>query len=520
MPTTPESPRDRFMRVVQGLPLAHRVAIGASLAVLVLAGLLFVRWISKPSYSVLASGVSDVELAQVTNELDTLGVGYKIEAGGSRIMVPRSDLSTARAGLASAGLSLSPESSGPQGYELLDNQGLAISTSLEKINFQRALEGELARTLRSMDRVQEASVHLVIPDRNLFGDSGTASASVVIDVPDDFTLAETDAVANLVAGSVDNLSPSDVTVIDLQGRTLQAPEGASDSVGGLGGRNVLQTLDYEQRIESDITRLLLTAGAGDRSTVMVRAQLNFDEVNEQTQNYDETSQVPVRQQTTKETFTGAASAAPGGVAGVDGGNTTTGGDNQIDYSKEESVTEYGVDLVTSSVTRAPGDVEALHVGIVIDDGSLTGADVPSPEEVKNLVSASVGINPDRGDTLVVTAVPFPVVEDTGDAPTLAAGAGATATNPLDLLPQAAGALILLIVSVTLILMSRRKNDDDEDDDDETPALQGSPAAPALPGGTTPDAAGGEAGVRTEVLDLVQRQPEEIASLLRGWLAGR
>ncbi len=519
MPTTPESPRDRLMRVFQGLPLAHRVAIGASLVVLVLSGLLFVRWISKPSYSVLASGVSDVELAQVTNELDTLGVAYKIEAGGSRIMVPRGDLSTARAGLASAGISLSPDSGGAQGYELLDNQGLAISTSLEKINFQRALEGELARTLRSMERINEASVHLVIPDRNLFGDSGTASASVVIDVPDDFSLAETDAVANLVAGSVDNLSPGDVTVIDLQGRTLQAPEGASDSVGGLGGRNVLQTLDFEQRVESDITRLLLTAGAGDRSSVMVRAQLNFDEVNEQTQNYDETSQIPIRQQTTKETFTGAAGAAPGGVAGVDGGNTTTGGDNQIDYTKEEATTEYGVDLVTSSVTRAPGDVEALHVGIVIDDGTLTGADVPSAETVKNLVSASIGINPDRGDTLVVTAVPFPVVEDTGAAPALAAGTGAT-SNPLDLLPQAAGALILLVVSVTLILMSRRRKDDDDEDEDETPALQGSPAAPALPGGSATDTVGPEAGVRTEVLDLVQRQPEEIASLLRGWLAGR
>lgn len=523
------SSRDRLQGAFQDLPIAHKATIGASVAVVALAGFLFFNWISSPSYSLLVSDITDSELSEITLELDARAIPYQVEAAGDRVMVPRGDLSTAKAALAAAGIDTSADGAGRQGFELLDNQGLAISTSLERINFQRALEGELARTLRGMDRVNEATVHLVLPDATLFGDPSNAEASVIIDVPVDFSLAETDAVSNLVAGAVENLSGENVTIIDIQGRTLQAPASAQDA-SAIGGRNVLRTLDFEKRLEGDITRLLLSAGAGDRASVMVRAQLSYDEVAERTESFTQDTQIPIREQVVNETFTGPGTAAPGGVAGVDGDAGVDAGatESAIDYEKLENTTEYGVDSVVTNIVRAPGEIESLHVGIVVDDGTLTGATVADATTLSELVAASVGLQPARGDTLVVTPVPFELIEELapGETSSLLAGETPPASSPLDLIPQAVGGVVLLAVVGALMLMARKSS-----------ATPDAAVAGALPVGSAPSpsgqSGGGEAAavttdaqgnplelqpsVRSEVLDLVQRQPEDIATLLRGWL---
>jgi flagellar M-ring protein FliF len=517
------NPRDRFTAIFQALPLAHKVAIGAALAVVGLAGFLFFNWISTPTYSVLASGIESNELAEITTELDKLAIPYEIEAAGTRVTVVRSELGTARAALAAAGITTS-DGNERAGYELLDNQGLAVSSNLERINVQRALEGELARSLREFDRIEAATVHLVIPDTGLFGDPADAEASVILDAASDFSLSEVDAVANLVAGAVENLSTNDVTIVDLQGRTLRAAnEGANSATAN--GRDVLRTVEFEQRLESDITRLLLTAGAGERASVMVRAELNFDLIESRTETYAPDSQVALRESSSTETFTGPGSAAPGGVAGVDGVDTdATDGTDAIDYEKIDSAIEYGIDNVITSTVQAPGEVESLHIGVVIDDGSLTGAAVPSAQVINDLITASLGLQNARGDSLVVTATPFPVVDVNAEGNALPVAATAPAFSPLDLIPQVAGVLAILVAAIGLLLMTRRKKNPELDavDDEIDVAVAGS----ATPKGAT-TAAGelsgitlGEAtGVRAEVIDLVQRQPEEIATVLRGWLAG-
>lgn len=518
----PVSSRDRLQGAFQDLPVAHKVTIGASVAVVAIAGFMFFQWISSPSYSVLAADITDSELSQITLELDARGIPYRVEAAGDRIMVPRGDLSAAKAGLADAGIDVTTDGGGRQGFELLDEQGLAISTNLERINFQRALEGELARTLRAMDRVNEATVHLVLPDDTLFGDPGDAEASVIIDVPVDFSLAETDAVANVVAGAVENLTVENVTIVDIQGRTLQAPAGTRDS-SALGGRNVLRTLEFEQRLEADISRLLLSAGAGDRASVMVRAELSYDEVAERTETFTQDTVIPLREQVIQETFVGPGSAAPGGVVGVDGDDEAAETGSDIDYARQENTTEYGVDSVVTNIVKAPGTIESLHIGVVVDDGTLTGATVADATTLSELISASVGLQPGRGDTLVVTPVPFQPVEELepGETPNLLATDAPATSSPLDLIPQAVGAVVLLAVVAVLVLMARKTSGAG---DVEVAAALPAGGAPA-PAGDTGAAATGEDGqrrelgspVRSDVLDLVQRQPEDIAVLLRGWL---
>ena len=330
--------------------------------------------------------------------------------------------------------------------------------------------------------------------------------------------------ANLVAGAVENLSTNDVTIVDLQGRTLRAAnEGANSATAN--GRDVLRTVEFEQRLESDITRLLLTAGAGERASVMVRAELNFDLIESRTETYAPDSQVALRESSSTETFTGPGSAAPGGVAGVDGVDTdATDGTDAIDYEKIDSAIEYGIDNVITSTVQAPGEVESLHIGVVIDDGSLTGAAVPSAQVINDLITASLGLQNARGDSLVVTATPFPVVDVNAEGNALPVAATAPAFSPLDLIPQVAGVLAILVAAIGLLLMTRRKKNPEldavDDEIDVAVARSATPEGATTAAGELSEITLGEAtGVRAEVIDLVQRQPEEIATVLRGWLAG-
>jgi flagellar M-ring protein FliF len=132
--------RDKLVGVVKAIPVAHRIVIGVAIVILVLAAKLFMGWSSQPSYTVLSSGLDDKELASVINELEAQGVPYKIEAGGTRILVPKSDLATTRAKLAEAGVGGGVE---PEGYEILKDQGLSMSDAMQLVNFRRAFLGEL-----------------------------------------------------------------------------------------------------------------------------------------------------------------------------------------------------------------------------------------------------------------------------------------------------------------------------------------------------------------------------------------
>jgi flagellar M-ring protein FliF len=510
---------NRAMTVLRSLPMAHKAAIGAAVVVVALAGFVFLQWISSPSYSVLASDVTAADLGEITAQLETSGISYRIENGGDRVMVPRQDFASAKSVLATAGITTDAAGARDRGYELLDQQGFGVSSNLERINVQRALEGELARSARAMDGVEDAVVHLVMPEASLFGDPEGASASIVLDTVDGFGAAGARAVASLVAGAVENLEVDAITVIDLQGRTLLAPDDGTAIVEASSAAS--QTREFEKRLEEDITRLLLSAGAGDRSTVMVQATLDFDQVSRRIESYDPESQVPLREQTETEQFVGDSSLAPGGVPGVDGGEVelpdpTTEGSS---YVRNDRVTEFGVDNIVTNEIQAAGALIELHVGVVVDDGSLTGAAVPDADTISNLISNAVGIDPARGDSIVVASVPFPAIEDAEPIALPTGAAAAAGSSPLDLIPQVVGALVLILVVAVVLLMLRSANK-------QAPLLITPELSSGSAGSLVESTSEGEQAAlapaaaedpRSEVRRLVERQPEEIAGLLRSWL---
>lgn len=496
-------------RLISTLPPGQRVVAVAAVAVLAIATLAFVRWVTTPSYTLLYGNLDDTSLSQVISELESQGVPYRIEAGGSRVLVPRSQVYQVRASLAEAGI---VNEITPPGYELLDAQGLTVSDFKQRVDFQRALEGELAKTLMAMEGIDGATVRLAIPEESPFQDEQKpVTASVLLDAREPLSSSEVDAVVLLVSSAVEGLDPSNVTVADTSGRVLAAP--GDVAVGGLSGdRNMRQTREFEAALASDVQRLLAGITEGRPPSVVVRAQLNFDQTSTESETYDPGSRVILSERTSTEQLAGdGATAAGAGVPGVSGGLVAPEG-GRVEYEKRDVAREYGVTREVVRTVQVPGEVERLSVAIVMDDGSRSGFPVPSEAEVEELVSAALGLDPARGDTIQVTQLPFPEPE--------AKGEGAPGGGIVDLLPRIVGALVLLLVAVALLLMMRGRG---RRGVEALRELEWIPAE-ALPEASVGAATAGEVepahAAPRDVMDLVQRQPEEIAALLRSWLADR
>ena len=498
--------RDRIVNFVRDMPAAHRVVIVVSLAVAGVLGFVFFSWVTSPAYTLLYSDLDDVRLQQVIEGLEEQGTPYRID-GGTRVLVPQNQLYETRAALAADGIEGGAVE--PPGYELLDEQGVGVSNFKQRVDYQRALEGELSSTLRAMAPVNNATVRLVMPEEELFEEEQEpVTASVLLDTARELSPTEVETVAFLVSSSVEGMQPGNVTVADTAGTVLQAP---GDGPGGAAGSRLMrQTRDLEQSLAGDVQQLVSTAGGGQAS-VVVRAAMNYDEAESTIETFDPDSQVALRENTEDEAFQGEG-AAPGGVAGVDGGPAQAGEGAASDYERGSATVEYGVNRETTVTRNTPGRVERLSVAIVMDDGSLSGTAPPAIGEVEQLVSAALGLDEARGDTVAVTAVPFPAAADEEEP--------AAPNDMVELASRIAAVVVLVVIAVILILMLRRRRKDVEviDITRDAPA-----AVPAALVGADRTAASDEhnvASIRAEVAQLVEEQPEDIAVLLRGWLADR
>lgn len=494
--------RDRAATIWRDLPVAHRTGLGLGVAAFVMVAVVFAQWVTAPSYSVLYSDLDDRGVATVITELESMGVPYQLAGGGGRIMVPRSQLFDVRARLAGAGVA---GSAAPQGYELLDGQGITVSDFRQRIDFQRAIEGELARTLMAMDAIDTATVHVVIPEDELFTErQEPATASVLLAPTRSLRADEVETITFLVAASVEGLEPGAVTVADVDGRVLSAPVGAAGS-STITNRNLRVTQEFESALAAELTRLLDTAIGPGRSSVAVSADLDFDETTTESETYAPESQIALRERAVSESYSGEGAAQAAGTVGVEGEETgTAAAGDANDYQRTDTTTEYGVDRVVARSVSAPGEVTKLSVAVVLDDGSVTGLPAADLGDVESLVTAAAGLDTVRGDAIAVTEAAFPAPAELA-APAAPAAMG----GMLDLLPQVAGTLALLAVVGALLAMSRRRDDEDEEEY-AVAALAGTPAALGPGGVDEPPPA--------SVAELVDRQPEEIASLLRGWLA--
>lgn len=518
-----ERHRRTFSLFSPGQKVVAIVGTGA----LLLAAVMVFRWASAPSYSPLYSNLSAEDASAVVEQLDADGVPYQIGGGGGTISVPRDQVYSTRIALSGEGI---PSGSGDSGYALLDGQDISTSQFKEQTDFKRAMEGELASTVEAIDGVETAVVHLALPPKQVFvEEQDPATASVLVATRGGTTLGpdQVQAIVHLVASSIDGLDPARVTVADSTGRVLSDD---ADSAGGSGSSRNRQVQDYQDQLEGKAQAMLDQVFGPGNSSVQVTAVLDFDRVVTETTTYGRTRSPVLSESVQEESYSGtAAPGTGGGVVGPDTQLETGGAGDDGSYTNSSTVRENGVDKVVEQSETAPGSVESLHAAVVVDTNSRVAVDA---SEIDAIISSAIGINPDRGDTIETSSLPFDTsVEDANAAALEAAAAeAARASRNAWLRNGALGGLVLMFVALAW-LRSRRNAQAREDATSYVVeqlrqeqvaraaqlnrAVDEAPTALALAPVVEP-----VDGMRDELVALVERQPDEVASLLRGWLVER
>ncbi|MCU1375958.1 MAG: flagellar M-ring protein FliF [Actinomycetia bacterium] len=518
--------KGRIGAAFEGFTRGQKTMLGIAVVAVLIGGFMFTKWSAAPSYTSLYSNLSSKDASDVTTQLTSKGVSYKLADGGATIMVPRAEVYQLRLDLSSQGL----PSTGQPGYSLLDKQGITTSEFRQRVDYQRALEGELANTVGAIKGVQSATVHLVIPKDDLFSkDASKPTASVLVQEASggSMTAGQVQAIVHLVASSVEGLDPTDVTVADGNGRVLSAP--GEDGLAA-GDARTEQTTGFESQLSGSIEELLVPLVGEGHAVVRVKAALDFDKKQTTSETFGNPrgTALAVNEATSKETFTGSGTPTATGVLGPTGGPTTgTGSGN---YSKETADRGFAVDKVTEQVQTAPGKVSRLTVAVLLD----AGAKNVDRAAITALVSAAAGIDTTRGDTVQVNALKFDTSAADAAKKALQSQQATAKQSQLFAMLRTFGSLLIVALVLFFAFRSARK----------ATAYQRVPMA--LPSGTIDIepielTAGGEHDgidlaelvdpaftalppakelVPGHLVDLIDRQPDDVAQMLRGWLSDR
>ena len=401
------------------LPARSRLGFGIGLAALVAVAVAAWLWSRTPDWRVLYSNLSDRDGGAIVAQLAQMGVPYRIAEGGSAILVPAAQVHDARLRLAAQGL---PRGS-VVGFELLENQRLGATQFQEQVNFQRGLEGELARTIQSLAAVRAARVHLAIPKTTGFlRERQKPSASVLVALHPGRTLerAQVAGIVHLVASSVPELSPRAVTIVDQHGALLSAP--------GEGGALDAAQLAYQRELEADYVRRILdivepVVGRGN-----VRAQVSLDLDFSENQSTAESfrpnqdgKEAAVRSQSSNEAWDPAARAAagvPGVASNQPGAAAAAVAAGPSGLARREATVQYELDRTVRLVRQPAGAVKRVSAAVVVnhrrtvEEGKVVYAPLREEElaQIASLVREAIGFQKDRGDALSLANAPFSAEE--------------------------------------------------------------------------------------------------------------
>ena len=549
---------ESFLNVLQRFGIGRLAAIIGVSAGVALALVALVTRVGGQPEALLYANLDLKEASSISQALDQAGIKYEAKGDGSTIMVARDKVASTRLLLSAKGL----PTSGSVGYEIFDNSSALGQTDfVQNLNRQRALEGELARTIRSLDGVTFARVQLVMPKHELFeDDQEQPTASVVIGVEGrEPSGDQVRALQNLVAGAVPNLKPDHVTIVDQNAKLLGG--GDSDSVAGQAADD--QRTAAEDRIRKQVKELVEGVVGPGHARVQVTADLDMSQVTTQEEKFDPDGQVVRSTQTVEENAkqnqpdSTTPASASANVPGTPGAPSSANA-NSSDSGRTEETTNYEITKTTKTTIAAPGEVKRLSIAVAVDGSTAAGAhgkpgaytprSAEEMQHIQELVKSAIGYDATRGDQVSVINVRFDSAVD--DEAAAAAGSRLFDFDKNDLM-RGAELLVLAVVAGMIIFFVVRP----------LLATAGGGAAPiafanmrALPAG--PDSGGGggmmqigqdqqpsqslalpspqpaeieqridmakiEGQVKMSsvksVAEFVQKHPEESVSILRGWL---
>jgi flagellar M-ring protein FliF len=390
----------RFRDIWGSLELRGQVTLVVSLLAVLGTAFFLYQFAAQPSYATLASGLDPAESAEFTSALEGAGIGYRLTGGGTGVSVDEGKLSEARVAISKQGL----PRGGHVGFELFDKKSLGATDFQQKVDYQRALEGEIARTVEQIDGVQSAEVQLVLPEDTLFADEGAKASAAVLLSSAQLEPATVRGIAHLVSSSVKGLQAPSVTITDSTGQLLW-PD-ADSAAGGLSASAKLRAEQlYAGQLTGQLNALLASTLGPGKAQARVHADLSLDQTSRERVIYGKKG-IELQSQTEEETLgsKGATGSAPAGVSSnvpTYSGATTAGG-GKSDYQHKTASKTYGVDKTIERTTVAPGAIKKLDVAVMVDESIPTG----QVGALTSAISAAAGIDEKRGDTLSVSTVKF------------------------------------------------------------------------------------------------------------------
>jgi flagellar M-ring protein FliF len=376
---------------------------------------------SQPEYGVLFSDLKPADAQAIVEKLKTANVQYKLTNNGTVVSVPSDRVTELRLQMASSGAL----SGGHVGFDIFDRTSFGATDFTQQVNYQRAIEGELARTIEGMNEVESARVHITQPHDSLYSEkTQRAKASVMVRMRQDRALSRerTEAVVSLVASAVDGLDPADVAVMDTQGRLLSSASSAGGGDAGAFSSHLEARRKLEAETAARIVSLIEPVTGVGHVRSDVAADLDFSQVEQTEEKYDPKSQV-IRSQQTSQESRNASNGGQGNVVGARANDPTlanppvqttkpaTSGDQRV-----ATTTNYEIDKTVKRTTGGGGRINRMSVSVVVDYKTVSGVATARTNDeltkIQNLVSAAVGIDTNRGDQIVVQTIPFdqPTVE--------------------------------------------------------------------------------------------------------------
>jgi flagellar M-ring protein FliF len=544
------NPAAGFGARLMALPAKSRIGLGLGIAALIAVLAALTMWSSQGDYKVLYANLSDKDGGAIIAQLSQMNVPYRYTEGGGAILVPAAQVHDLRLKLASAGL---PKGS-VVGYELMDGARFGQTQFQERLTFQRGLEGELTRSITSMPSVQNARVHLALPNQNgFFREQQKPSASVMLTLHPGRTLdrAQVAGIVHLISSSVPEMNPKAVSVLDQTGTLLS---GANDNSSG-GGLDA-QQLQYVNQIEASYNKRILDilepVIGRDNLRAQVTADIDFSQVESTSEefkpNQGANAEASVRSTQSSEQSGSNGSGATGipgatsnqppvpATAPVTGAaqplQTAQGGGGGQSSSSRNAVTNYEVDKTVRVTRNGTGSVKRLNAAVVVNHRSMTDAkgktsSVPLTseelEKLNTLVRESIGFKQERGDSVKVINAPFKVETVAKDDTPIW-----KQPQTIDLLRAAAVPTALALVALVIVFALIR------------PALKAAMQAPAPVDarGSTLDAVVGDDADMLPPAEQILRiespkvsahlssartfakeNPTAVANIVRGWVNG-
>lgn len=382
----------------------QRKVLTAGIGATLLVGLIFLgQWLTDAKYAPLFSDLPADQASAIIDQLDEMKITYKVAGDGDTILVAEDVLYKTRLQLAGSGIL---EGSG-KGFELFDETQLGATDFERRLNYQRALQEELRRTISHLHEVEMARVHLVLPEESLFVEEELpASASIVIDLKPlaELKPEQVKGIIYLVSTSVENLPPENVNIIDTSGKILSESVIQSQEIeaGMVDGRQAEMKRAFESNLEDRVGRMLEKIMGSGKAVVMITADLNFDQRQVTRIDYGEDGVVRGEELVEKSSISGGgAGGVPGTATNIGTYGTTVDG-SQSTQTETHQTRNYEIDEVKETTMYAPGQLESLSTSVAVD-GELGASEV---DQIRGIVAAAIGYQPERGDQISVVSRSF------------------------------------------------------------------------------------------------------------------